>query len=123
MRKLINLFYLLNIGVCNLFVIWIKSQTTYFASKVNVESCDQETITVHYFCHPCFGKQVEIVGHLKRNNERYYIITFFENSKVFIPTWMTDPIFCQQLHLEKKPYCSLTALQSLSEYLDCLKSD
>ena len=109
----------MNIGYCYLFEIWNKSQTTYFGTNTKQADSDQKLTKVYYFCHPLYGKEVEIISHANRANDHFYIISFFGNSKVYLPTWMADPLVCQQFCIEKEPNCSLAALQSLREYLDC----
>jgi hypothetical protein len=99
--------------------IWRLSHTTYFGTNPNQAGSDKQLIQVHYFCHPLYGKKVAIIAQAKRANDHFYIISFFDNSKVYLPTWMTDPLVCQQFCVEQEPSCSLTALQSLREYLDC----
>lgn len=98
---------------------WNLSHTTYFGTNSKQADGDKKLVKVYYFCHPLYGKEVEIIAHVTRANEHYYIISFFDNSKVYIPTWMTDPFICQQLCVEKEPNCSLNALRCLRKYLDC----
>ena len=62
---------------------------------------DQQLINVYYFCHPLYGKEVEIISHAKRANGDFYIISFFVNSKVYLPTWMADPLIYQQFCIKK----------------------
>lgn len=47
----------------------------------------------------------------------YYIITLFDNSRIYLPEWMTDPLICQTHELKEEPVCSLNALNSLQKFL------
>lgn len=80
---------------------------------------DKKLVKVYYFCHPLYGKEVEVIAHTTRADDHFYVISFFGKSKVYMPTWMADPIICQQLCIEKEPNCSLTTLHLLRKYLDC----
>jgi len=99
--------------------IWTLSQTTYFGTNPIQADSDKKLVKVYYLCHPLYGKEVEVIAHCCRANNHFYILSFFGNSKVYMPTWMADPFICQQFCIEKEPHCSLTALRSLKEYLDC----
>ena len=112
------LFWTLGFVDCILFVFWCLQHTAYFAGNTKKADISQKSIKVHYICHPLYGKEVEIIGHSTKGNERFYIISFFDNSKVYLPVWMTDPLVCQHCVIQDEAICSLTALRSLKDLLN-----
>lgn len=77
-----------------------------------------EVLKVHYFCHPLYGKEVEVLERQRHGGEYYYLVLFFDNSRWLLPAWMTDEVICRALVVQARPVCSLSALRSLGEHLD-----
>ena len=93
--------------------------TTYFARNSKQEDKIQpRSIKVHYFCHPLYGKEIKILGHSSRGSDKFYIVSFFDNSNGYLPVWMTDPLICQQCVVREEPVCSLAALRRLQDVLN-----
>ena len=91
-------------------------QTTRFVGFSNKKS--PKKLQVCYFCHPLYKKkEVTYLYRRKWNGSYYYIITLSDNSRAFLPEWMTDPFICKNLELKEEPVCSLNALNSLHEFL------
>src|SRR3990172_8271468 len=68
---------------------------------------------IHYRHHPFHGEQVEIVRRLRRYTADCVVIKLADDVQVAVPTWMLDPLACQQLADEGRPRISVAALHDL----------
>ena len=50
--------------------------------------------------------------------EPHYLIKFIDNSTIYLPGWMTDPLVCHNHVVRDEPYCNISALLNVREYLD-----
>jgi len=73
---------------------------------------------IHYRHHPFHGEHVEIVRRLRRYTADCVVITLADDVQVAVPTWMLDPLVCQQLTDEEHPRLSVAALRDLRALLD-----
>jgi hypothetical protein len=73
---------------------------------------------IHYRHHPFHGEHVEIVRRLRRYTADCVVITLADDVQVAVPTWMLDPLVCQQLTDEEHPRLSVAALSELRALLD-----
>jgi len=101
-----------------LLATWNLPHTTYFAGKLKQGSGEPESIKVHYPYHPLYGQEVKVVRRWTKGNKRFYVISFFDNTNVHLPTWMTDALICQRYIVQKEPHCALAALRSLIDFFD-----
>lgn len=74
-------------------------------------------VTIHYFLHPRYQQEVEIIEKRDFVHEKYYLTVFFDRT-VLLPDWMTDLDYCRALELQETARCSLTALQELRLLID-----
>src|SRR5439155_9075131 len=68
---------------------------------------------IHYRHHPFHGEHVEIVRRLRRYTADCVVIKLADDVQVAVPTWMLDPVVCQQLTDEAHPRLSVAALRDL----------
>jgi hypothetical protein len=73
---------------------------------------------IHYRHHPFHGEHVEIVRRLRRYTADCVVIKLADDVQVAVPTWMLDPLVCQQLTDEEQPRLSVAALCELRALLD-----
>ena len=73
---------------------------------------------IHYRYHPFHGEHVEIVRRLRRYTADCVVIKLADDVQVAVPTWMLDPLACQQLTDEMRPRISVAALRDLRALLD-----
>ena len=73
---------------------------------------------MHYRHHPFHGEPVEIVRRLRRYTADCVVIRLADDVQVAVPTWMLDPLVCQQLTDEARPRISVSALRDLRGWLD-----
>ena len=73
---------------------------------------------IHYRHHPFHGEPVTIVRRLRRYVTDCVVITLADDVQVAVPTWMLDPLICQQLTDEEHPRLSVEALSDLRALLD-----
>ena len=73
---------------------------------------------IHYRHHPFHGEEVEIVRRLRRYTADCVVIKLADDVQVAVPTWMLDPLVCQQLTDEGRPRLSVAALTDLRALLD-----
>ena len=73
---------------------------------------------IHYRHHPYHGEHVEIVRRLRRYTADCVVIQLADDVQVAVPTWMLDPLVCQQLTDEVRPRISVAALHDLRALLD-----
>ena len=92
-----------------------EKQTVRFVGSSGNKSA--KTVKIHYFCHPLYNEEVNFLYRIKRDGHYYYIIMLFDNSRVYLPEWMTDLFVCKTHELKEKPVCSLDALSSLHKFL------
>ena len=74
---------------------------------------------IHYRHHPFHGEPVTIVRRLRRYTADCVVIQLADDVQVAVPTWMLDPLACQQLTDEEHPRLAVTALCELRALLDC----
>ena len=65
-----------------------------------------------------YGQEVEVLGSRTCGDEIYYLIKLFDNSKVYLPSWMTDETECKHCVVQTSPVCSLKALRALRQFID-----
>jgi hypothetical protein len=85
-------------------------------------ACFTQFVKVHYFCHPLFDHEVQVLNRQTRGGEVYYGVALFDNSHVLLPAWMTDELACGRCVAQISPVCSLAALRRLRQILDSLRS-
>ena len=73
---------------------------------------------IHYRHHPFHEEHVEIVRRLRRYTADCVVIKLTDDVQVAVPTWMLDPLVCQQLTDEERPRLSVAALSELRALLD-----
>jgi len=73
---------------------------------------------IQYRHHPFHGEHVEIVRRLRRYTADCVVIKLADDVQVAVPTWMLDPLVCQQLTDEEHPRLSVAALSELRALLD-----
>ena len=73
---------------------------------------------IHYRHHPFHGEHVEIIRRLRRYTADCVVIRLADDVQVAVPTWMLDPLVCQQLTDEEHPRLSVAALRDLRALLD-----
>jgi len=73
---------------------------------------------IHYRHHPFHGEHVEIVRRLRRYTADCVVIKLADDVQVAVPSWMLDPLACQQLTDEVRPRISVAALRDLRALLD-----
>ncbi|NIT58260.1 MAG: hypothetical protein GWN00_19135, partial [Aliifodinibius sp.] len=88
-----------------LFEIWNLQHTTYFAGKAKQESGETESVKVYYPYHPLYGRELKVIRRCRRGDKRFYVVSFFDNTNIYLPTWMTDASICQHYVVQKAPYC------------------
>jgi hypothetical protein len=71
-----------------------------------------------YRHHPFHGEHVEIVRRLRRYTADSVVVKLADDVQVAVPTWMLDPLVCQQLTDEARPRLSVAALRDLRALLD-----
>ena len=79
---------------------------------------ESSTAIIHYRHHPFHGEPVEIVRRLRRYTAECVVITLADDVQGAVPTWMLDPVACQQLTDEAHPRLSVAALSELRALLD-----
>src|SRR3990172_5305286 len=79
---------------------------------------ESSSAIIHYRHHPFHGEQVEIVRRLRRYTADCVVIKLADDVQVAVPTWMLDPLACQQLADEGRPRISVAALHDLRALLD-----
>ena len=97
-----------------------QRHTTCSVRKHGAKNLVKRVEEVHYRFHPLYGHEVEVIFSSKRAGENVYLISFIDNTNVYLPAWMTDPLICQNHVVTKEPFCSLSALIQLREFLDLL---
>jgi hypothetical protein len=97
-----------------------SSKTRVFVQTLRTACFTENAVRVHYFCHPLYGKEVEVFSQYKCSGETFYLISLFDNSRVFLPAWMADADVCQSCVVQAAPVCSLKALRDLRALLDSL---
>jgi len=75
-------------------------------------------VTIHYFLHPLYSQQVQVVNELNFAAGKVYTIKLFDNIETHLPAWMTDPEYCRSCCLQERPQCSLAALRKLRALLN-----
>lgn len=78
-----------------------------------------KTLKVEYFLHPFYQQNVEIVGKRDLTIDKFYLIKFFE-TVVYLPSWMTDPVYCETCAISRTPQCSIQALSDLRTLIDSI---
>ena len=73
---------------------------------------------IHYRHHPFHGEHVTIVRRLRRYTTDCVVIQLADDVQVAVPTWMLDPLVCQQLSDDAHPRISVAALCDLRTLLD-----
>jgi hypothetical protein len=73
---------------------------------------------IHYRHHPFHGEHVEIVRRLRRYTADCVVIKLADDVQVAVPTWMLDPLACEQLTDEGQPRLSMASLKDLRALLD-----
>jgi hypothetical protein len=79
---------------------------------------ESSSAIIHYRHHPFYGEHVEIVRRLRRYTADCVVIKLADDVQVAVPTWMLDPLACQQLTDEGRPRVSVAALHELRGLLD-----
>ena len=79
---------------------------------------ESSAATIHYRHHPFHGESVAIVRRLRRYTADCVVITLADDVQVAVPTWMLDPLACQQLTDEVRPRISVSALRDLRALVD-----
>src|SRR5205823_2097414 len=79
---------------------------------------ESSSAIIHYRHHPFHGEHVEIVRRLRRYTADCVVIKLADDVQVAVPTWMLDPLACQQLTDEVRPRISVAALHDLRALLD-----
>jgi hypothetical protein len=74
--------------------------------------------SIHYRHHPVHGEHVEIVRGLRRYTTDCLVIKLRDDVQVAVPSWMLDPVSCQQLTDEARPRIAVSALSELRELVD-----
>ena len=77
---------------------------------------------MHYRFHPLYGQEVEVIFSSKKAGEKVYLISFIDKTNIYLPEWMTDPLICQNHVIDDEPFCCLSALIDLQEFLDQFKN-
>ena len=80
----------------------------------------QQRVTIHYFLHPLYTKDIEIIKELNFTTEKVYVFKFFDNTETHLPAWMSDADYCGRCVIQDKPESSLFALLELRKFLDCV---
>jgi hypothetical protein len=70
--------------------------------------------------HPLYPNEVTVLNERQMTSGKFYTIQLFDNSRVLLPAWMTDPEICNLCVLQDQPGVSLAALQDLRRLLDGL---
>ena len=81
----------------------------------------QLSIKVHYFLHPLYGREVQILKELKFRSEKVFVAPLFDKAVVHLPSWMSDPDYCSSCKTQEQPEASLDALRCLRKFLDSLE--
>jgi hypothetical protein len=92
--------------------------TARFGKNKKAEKTTRQRVKIHYKFHPLFNQQVEVIFSCTKGNEKLFLISFIDKTHIFLPTWMTDPLICQNHIVRQQPVCSLAALLSLRAFLD-----
>jgi hypothetical protein len=79
---------------------------------------ESSSAIIHYRLHPFHGEPVEIVRRLRRYTADCVVIKLADDVQVAVPTWMLDPLACQQLTDEVRPRIAVAALHDLRALLD-----
>ena len=79
---------------------------------------ESSSAIIHYRHHPFHGEYVEIVRRLRRYTADCVVIKLADDVQVAVPTWMLDPLACEQLTDEGRPRVSVAALHELRGLLD-----
>jgi hypothetical protein len=79
------------------------------------ESCPA---IIHYRHHPFHGEPIAIVRRLRRYTTDCVVIALADDVQVAVPTWMLDPLACQQLTDEARPRIAVSALRDLRALVD-----
>ena len=74
-------------------------------------------VKIHYFLHPLYQKNVEVVDNRTFVSDKYYLIKFFDKI-IYLPVWMTEPDYCSTLTISENPQCDLKALHKLRLQID-----
>jgi hypothetical protein len=80
----------------------------------------RKSIKVHYFCHPYYGEELEVLSRQVHGGEIYYVVMLFDNTHTLIPSWMTDEGICKSYKLFDRPFCPVDILLDLRNFLDGL---
>jgi hypothetical protein len=76
------------------------------------------TVTIHYRHHPFYGEQGKFLRRLRRYASDQVVIELHDEVQVAIPSWMLDPVVCQQFRDEPQPRLALAALLELRHLLN-----
>ena len=79
---------------------------------------ESSSATIHYRHHPFHGEHVTVVRRLRRYATDCVVITLADDVQVAVPTWMLDPLACQQLTDEAHPRIAVSALRDLRALVD-----
>ena len=95
-----------------------QRHTACSVKKQSAKNLASQVVKIHYKFHPLYGQDVEVIFSSKRAGEKVYLISFIDKTNVYLPVWMTDPMICQQHVVRDDPFCCLSALVQLREFLD-----
>jgi hypothetical protein len=76
------------------------------------------TVTIHYHHHPFYGEHGKFIRRLRRYTSDQVVIELRDEVQVAIPSWMLDPVACQQCRNEPRPRLAIAALLELRHLLD-----
>ena len=76
------------------------------------------TVTIHYHHHPFYGEHGKFIRRLRRYTSDQVVIELRDEVQVAIPSWMLDPVVCQQFRDEPQPRLAIAALLELRHLLD-----
>jgi len=79
---------------------------------------ESSSAIIHYRHRPFHGEQVEIIRRLRRYTTDCLVIKLRDDVQVAVPSWMLDPVCCQQLTEEVRPRIAVSALGELRELVD-----
>jgi len=79
---------------------------------------ESSSAVIHYRHHPFHGEPAEIIRRLRRSTSDCLVIKLRDEVQVAVPSWMLDPVCCQQLTDEAQPRIAVAALRALRALVD-----
>ena len=76
------------------------------------------TVTIHYRHHPFYGEHGTFIRRLRRYTSDQVIIELRDEVQVALPSWMLDPVVCEQFCDEPQPRLAIAALLELRHLID-----